>query len=526
MDMRTKKSFAGSNLLILLVMIACLLGYSQQARAQQVVYPTNSYLVDPGAVQAAVNQGGTVLLKATDLNGTPTPFNFGEPVTWASAGNVLNNSRRVSITKDVKIFGEKDHKGNPLTKIKGGVLSFFSPLPASPYPAPDITIEGIHFDGAFYAPILIRYASGLKIVGNRIENVHPFAVYSFPLNSPPVPVIFMDRIDGLSHHLRIQQGISIGSPFAAYVPGALTGIIEVSDNVMDLTIDSNVYNQPILPHSPRNTFGEGIFAGFTTGASIVISGNYITNCSRNQIEVFDTYLGAAGQGSVLIERNTVITPEDGIANPSKFCPNGIIAGWVMNPPASNDPTKNPKYTISHNYVENKSTRQGIGIFALSDGAVIEKNEVIVTGNSTNPGSGGSPLNIPINRGLSIASDNCYVGQNRIVGEGEYAMTFIPINQYQTASSNVCVGNNVNNFNPNNLGAHLYFGPGFVLPTGIIVPSASNNTVVGGHGTVIDLGDNNTFKGGYRDLTGSHLTTPGGVGDEISGIKDWWNLPLE
>ena len=71
---------------------------------------------------------------------------------------------------------------------------------------------------------------------------------------------------------------------------------------------------------------------------------------------------------------------------------------------------------------------------------------------------------------------------------------------------------------------MYFGPGFVLPTGIIVPSASNNTVVGGHGTVIDLGDNNTFKGGYRDLTGSHLTTPGGVGDEISDIKDWWDLP--
>jgi hypothetical protein len=390
-------------------------------------------------------------------------------------------------------------------------LSFFSPLPTplpSPLPpGPDITIEGIHFDGAFYAPILIRYASGLKIVGNRIENVHPFATTS----------TITDRIDGSSHQLRIQQGISIGSPFAGYVTGALTGIIEVSDNVIDLTIDptlpTGVYPATFPNHSPRNTFGEGIFAGFTTGASIAISGNYITNCSRNQIEVFDNYLGTGGQGSVLIEGNTVITPEDGIAYPSKFCPNGIIAGWVLIPSASNDPTKNPKYTISHNYVQNKSTRQGIGIFALSDGAVIEKNEVVVTGNSTNPGSSGLPLNIPLNRGLSIVSDNCYIGQNRIAGEGEYAMAFTANPFYLTASSNVCVGNNINKFNPNEVGAHLYFSPG-----------ANNNTVVGGHGTVIDLGANNTFKGGYRDLTGIHLTTPGGVGDEISDIKDWWDLP--
>jgi len=63
-------------------------------------------------------------------------------------------------------------------------------------------------------------------------------------------------------------------------------------------------------------------------------------------------------------------------------------------------------------------------------------------------------------------------------------------------------------------AHLYFPQG-----------ANNNTVVGGSGTVIDLGTNNTFKGGYWDhLTGSHLTTPGGVGDERSNIKDWWDLP--
>ncbi len=496
--------------LAVFVMIACLVGYAQQAEAQQVVYPTNTP-VDQANVQAAVNLGGTVLLKATDENGNPTPFNFGVPTTWTNPLFTTYDPWRVLITKDVRIFGEKDNKGNPLTKISGGVWSFYSPLPATlpvSNPGPDITIEGIHFDRAIYAPIMIRYASGLKIAGNRITDVHPFPTSSY----------FQDRIDGTGYRLRIQEGISVGLLFGAavpYVPGALTGIIEINDNMLDLSIDSTVYPpfpSTIGPHTPRNTFGEAIFASFATGASIVISGNYVTNCSRNQIEAFDNYLGADGQGSVLIDGNTVITPEDGIANASPFCPNGITTGWVFDLSAKNDPTKNIKYTISDNYIENKSTRQGLGILALSGGAVIKGNEVIVTGNSTNPGAHGLPLNI----GIQIASDNCYLGQNRIAGEGQYAMWWSTIpGLYPTASNNVFVGNNIEGFYPNEEGALLYFSQG-----------ANNNTVVGGSGSVIDLGTNNTFKGDYWKLNGSHITAPGGVGDEISNIKDWWDLPWE
>ena len=195
---------------------------------------------------------------------------------------------------------------------------------------------------------MIRYASGLKIVGNWITNVHPFPTSSLFLTKLMEPFIGFESKKAY---------LSVFSSEEHTVPGALTGIIEVSDNVIDLAIDPNVPSGPVSAptlalHSPRNTFGEGIFAGFTTGASIVISGNYVTNCSRNQIEVFDNYLGANGQGSVLIEGNTVITPQDGIANATAFCPNGITAGWVFNPSAANDPAKNPKYTISHNYIEN------------------------------------------------------------------------------------------------------------------------------------------------------------------------------
>ena len=80
--MLKKNSLVGLKLLICLLMIAWLHGYAQSAGAQQIVYPTNT-LADPVNVQTAVNLGGTIILKATNESGTPTPFYFGEP--WASA---------------------------------------------------------------------------------------------------------------------------------------------------------------------------------------------------------------------------------------------------------------------------------------------------------------------------------------------------------------------------------------------------------------------------------------------------------
>ena len=42
-----------------------------------VVHPTGVFPTDHQAVQAAVNQGGVVLLKAVDTGGHPSAFNFG-----------------------------------------------------------------------------------------------------------------------------------------------------------------------------------------------------------------------------------------------------------------------------------------------------------------------------------------------------------------------------------------------------------------------------------------------------------------
>ena len=124
-----------------------------------VVVGKNDPASDVKAVQAAVTQGGIVLLRGT--------FDFGK-------------KGRVMIRKDITILGEVNKEGNPLTKINGGFWTFFSPLPSpkSPpkAPGPKVTIRGIHFDGARWTPLLFPYTSGAEISHNRITNVLPFQV--------------------------------------------------------------------------------------------------------------------------------------------------------------------------------------------------------------------------------------------------------------------------------------------------------------------------------------------------------------
>ena len=125
------------------------------AEAQMTIVGQNNPTIDVQAVQRAVDQGGTINLKGT--------FDFG-------------NEGRVNITKDVKLIGETDNGGKPVTKIKGGFWTFHSPLPAKLPPevqGPKITIQAIHFDGALWTPIYLAYSSGATIANNKMTNIRP-----------------------------------------------------------------------------------------------------------------------------------------------------------------------------------------------------------------------------------------------------------------------------------------------------------------------------------------------------------------
>src|SRR5438105_304673 len=77
--------------------------------ATTVVYPTGQYPADVQNVQAAVDQGGTVLLKATNPARVATSFNFGPPVRGRGF---------VDIERNTELVGERT--SSAATTIQGG----------------------------------------------------------------------------------------------------------------------------------------------------------------------------------------------------------------------------------------------------------------------------------------------------------------------------------------------------------------------------------------------------------------------
>jgi hypothetical protein len=323
--------------------------------------------LDVKAVQAAVDNGGSVLLKGT--------FNFGQ-------------KGRVNIKNDIEVIGESDAKGNPVTKINGGFWTFHSPLPTTelplPGPGPKMKIKNIHFDGAIWTPMHFPYTSGAEITGNKITNVHAFPI---PLKWPG------------GEKLLVSAGPLFGTRFAhqdKILPGATTGNLIVTDNNIDLRCEN-----------PEMTMAQGVFFLWTWGATIEITRNKIRNVSRNSIESLDNYLDEEGRGSVLVAENNIVTPTVGVPFPSPTTPNGIIVGWFLDMTGGSDPSKNSKITVIRNFVQTNG-ETSVGIASLGDGTAVLGNRVEVRGGSKSTG-------------ISQLGSNAFIARNKIDGSGGVAL---------------------------------------------------------------------------------------------------------
>ena len=412
-------------IIISLFMVIAIFSFSS-AEAQVIIVGQNNPTVDIQGVQRAVDQGGTINLKGA--------FDFGD-------------KGRVNITKDVMIVGETDNRGNPVTKIKGGFWAFHSPLPAKlppEVPGPKITIQGIHFDGALWAPIHLAYSSGATIRGNKITNVRPI-LSEEPIFGKP----------GLNR----QQGIACSpvyvQPLATrkYQPGAFTGLLTIADNEIDM-----------INEDPTKTMAQGVFVLWTTGITAQISRNIVNNCSRNSIELIDNYLGKDGSGMVVIEDNKIVTAPTGLPVPTPFTPMGILGGWFLDMTGAVDPMRNIKYTIINNAIRVRG-QASVGICPFADGAVVASNGVLA--------EGGAFV-------FAIANSNGYVAHNKIEGVGRHAMSIRPFGPLK-ASNNVFVGNDLSQFKASVVDVALDKG-------------ANNNILLGSSGTVLDLGTGNQTTG--------------------------------
>lgn len=394
------------------------------AEAQITIVGQNNPAVDIQAAQKAVDQGGTVNLKGT--------FDFG-------------NEGRVNITKDVQIIGETNDKGTPITKIKGGFWTFYSPLPAKlppESPGPKITIQTIHFDGALYAPILLAYCNGATISNNQMTNVKP-KLMDVPIFGKP--------------GLYMQQGILCSTVYTqprdikGDIPNAITGKLIIDGNDIDLTNDV-----------PTKTMAQGIFLLRTTGVNAQIQRNTIMNCSRNPIEALNNLRDADGSGTIVIKDNKIVTATEGLPVPVPATPIGIVVGWLG---PGLDPQRDIKHIVVNNAIRTRG-KTSIGIASLTDGAVIVNNAIVSEGTEA--------------ISLAIRGSDGYIAYNRIEGVSSRPGVVVgPFKPFK-GSKNVFADNDLKEFKT-------------PVADVLFEKETSNNLFIGHSCKVSDLGSNNSIQ---------------------------------
>ena len=351
-------------------------------QADTVVYPTGSYPADVQAVQAAVDGGGRVLLKAVNEAGEPAAFDFG-PSDPDSGG-------LVELTGDVDIRGETlwpsrttvgERVGSHMTTVRGGLRPYFGVDPTV-----KSKIRGINFEGPLFAAIFIIGSAGSEIIGNRISGV----------------VMLADN-----------GSTGIGFDGGNDRDGAITGRVRVVGNVIEDTIDTD----PIAPTA-------GAITIFTTATTEVeIARNVVNNVPGQGIFV------AQPRGLVRIEENVLVPGAD----PTGFLfGNGIVIVGG----------RGAVYRVKQNEIRCENPQaDGILFFGFGDdrlaGAivapVVTKNRVVMHDSLF----GGVSLYGSVS--------HAFVAGNEIEGNGAYALQIAEGFPDDIASDNIFLGNNVSRF---------------------------------------------------------------------------------
>jgi hypothetical protein len=121
----------------------------------RIVYPTGQYPADLQNAKAAVGQGGSILLKATDAAGAPTAFNFG-PSQFSSDRVLLNGT--------VALLGETIN-ASTMTTVAGGHV------PVLALNGANVIIAGIDFERPFQEAIRLAVPASAKVINNRVSHV-------------------------------------------------------------------------------------------------------------------------------------------------------------------------------------------------------------------------------------------------------------------------------------------------------------------------------------------------------------------
>ena len=291
---------------------------------QTLVVGTGNPAIDVGAVQAAVDRGGTVVLEGT-FSFRQAPTKRIAPI-FASAEHPNPAAAQVLVSKTVTISGVPDARGRQAT-IDGGTFPLYVDAPRA-----NVAIRGLRFVRPIRAAILVHAVHGVEIASNRIEGLEPFG--------------------GAGAGIDINTSGNLPQPDSPANPESVSGNLTIRLNDIDATGGS----------VGENVLGIVVFSvGQSPGAeaTLDIVGNTIRNTTASAINVRRV------NGRVRVLGNTVTTS-------SNVAPNGSEVVRLVN---------SGSYLMAHNTV-NCSWVNGVGIAVFSQfgewpigGAIIEDNRV-------------------------------------------------------------------------------------------------------------------------------------------------------
>ena len=462
----------------LAVIPLALCGLALPAFADATVYPTGDPGVDVPAVQAAVDAGGTVLLKAVDVEGTPQVFDFGEfpvgAVDWDAAGSgsvalgtqgdlvilpVGSSFFLLSIGNDVHLLGET--VGDARTTIRGGTIPIrnFAPLgsgSAVVFGLSKLSIEGIRFTEPALQAVYLTQLGSIPEVRAVVEQLGLDVTVEIRGNEildpkPALTFLWLGQAamaDGPAGPAHIEDNV------ATFTPDRWTAEQRRYETENGLGQRPELWEGLSMTdlHAPSSMSGNTV-RGPEIGLHVGLSGADAVRIADNRVELGPVgFYGIACEGNhtYTVEGNTVIAP-------GRF-PDGISL-WATDP------------TVGINH------------------SVLEHNRVVLDGSDF----GGITL-------YTGGTGNQFL-QNVVEGSGAYAVglasPFLPPEFF--ARDNLFRGNQLNRFTPRfssfwGAGAHVLFDV-----------NAIGNTLIGRSGLVRDLGQDNSATGwNHRDVAGHAL----------------------
>jgi hypothetical protein len=368
-----------------------------EAEHATVVVGTGDPAIDVQAVQAAVDQGGDIVLKGH--------FSFDRSPTVAVPLAVYP-SATILVSKAVTITGVGEGDDAETTTIDGGSIPFFVSAPGA-----RVSVKSLRFVRPISDAVLVYAVSGLDISSCRIEGIVPF------------------------QHAGEAIGINTsGNPPAPTRPGKpenISGTLRVAANFMDVAGTAN-----------DNTLGIVVLSAGTAAApvDVEISGNRVMNSTERSINVYQV------GGQVLIDRNVVTT--------------GAIAGFATGiAPDAIHIVGSGSYRVTRNSVHSRWAK-GAGIRVHSQfaawpiaHAVVEDNDVYMDAPAgTVFGTNSAGIDI-----WGTAQDNLIM-HNRIRGRARAALAVSVFNGGIPAN-NSFVNNRLRGFEASL--ADVFVGPGAI-----------------------------------------------------------------